>query len=299
MIDKACSFVLGARDPEMREIAEVLDAHKLAHAYAARGAMPVTARTAYDADGVVRLSRSGRGIPMVLASDRPLVFVECTMRHRQAQQRVDHHNPGDPGYDMPPERYLEGSSLGQILRLLDREPTPTQHLLAAADHCLTAAYQGECPGVDPNELLFLRASWRARMSGRTLGDVIEGILHAAAEVQRKYDSACGESIFADPTDVPRDLAEGGAYAGRPIRYRELYPGGELKEMLKGARPEHIERFMAEHRALGREVYGNPHRGYAGTYLPGYLLAATAQAHVGRERLQASCNCELRSTPPCG
>jgi len=267
MIDTACSFVLGARDPEMREIAEVLDTHKFANAYAAKAHVPVTARTAYDADGVVHLSRRGRGMPAVLRSDQPLVFVECSMRHRQAQWRVDHHNPGDPGYDMPPERYLEGSSLGQVLGLLELEATPTQHLLAAADHCLTAAYQGACPGVNPNELLFLRASWRARMSGRTLGDVIEGILQAATEVQRKYDPDRGESIFADPTDVPRDLAEGGAYAGRPIRYRELYPGGELKEMLKGAGPEHIERFMAEHRALGREVYGNPHRGYAGTYLP--------------------------------
>jgi hypothetical protein len=44
---------------------------------------------------------------------------------------------------MPPERYLEGSSLGQVLRLVEREPSETQRLLAAADHCLTAAYQGQ------------------------------------------------------------------------------------------------------------------------------------------------------------
>jgi hypothetical protein len=37
-------------------------------------------------------------------------------------------------------------------------------------------------------------------------------------------------------------------------------------MLKGASPEHIERFMAMHRHQGREVYGNPYRGYAGAYL---------------------------------
>jgi 6-phosphogluconate dehydrogenase len=36
-----------------------------------------------------------------------------------------------------------------------------------------------CPGVDPNELLFLRASWRAKTSDRSCGDVVEGILHAA------------------------------------------------------------------------------------------------------------------------
>ena len=37
-------------------------------------------------------------------------------------------------------------------------------------------------------------------------------------------------------------------------------------MLNGASPEHSERFRAAHRARGREVYGNPHRGYAGAYL---------------------------------
>jgi hypothetical protein len=267
MIARNACFVLGARDPEMREIAAVLGAQRYASVHAARSNVPVAARTAYDADGVVLLSGSGRPLPSVLAADAPLVFVECSLHRRRPQLRVDHHRPGDPGYNMPPERYLEGSSLGQVLRLLEREPSPTQRLLAAADHCLTAAYRGACPGVDPHELFFLRAAGRARATGRTLGDVADGILRAATLVQRKYDSASGESVFTDPTEVPRDLAEGAAYAGRPVRYRELLPDGEVKEMLKGAALGRIERFMAEHRALGREVYGNPHRGYAGAYLP--------------------------------
>lgn len=267
MIDRQTCFVLGARDPEMREIADVLRAHGLQSVHAAVDERPVLARTAYTANGVVAISRRGRPYPVALPQNVPLVFVECELQHHMPQLRVDHHNPGDAGYPMPPERYLEGSSLGQLLGLLDREADATQRLLAAADHCLTAAYRGECPGVDPNELLFLRASWRARMSGRTLSDVVEGILSAADLVERRFDAASGESVFPDPTTIVPELAEGAAYADRPIRYRELYPTGELKEMLKGGTPEHIERFMAEHRALGREVYGNPHRGYAGTYLP--------------------------------
>lgn len=267
MIDRQTCFVLGARDPEMREIAEVLKSHGLQSVHAAVGEQPVLARTAYAANGVVAVSRRGRPYPVALPQHVPLVYVECELQQYVPLLRVDHHNPGDAGYPMPPDRYLEGSSLGQLLHLLDREPDATQRLLAAADHCLTAAYRGDCPGVDPNELLFLRASWRARMSGRTLSDVVEGILQAAAHVERRYDPASGESVFPDPTTIVPELAEGAAYAGRPIRYRELYPTGEVKEMLKGGTPEHIDRFMAEHRALGREVYGNPHRGYAGTYLP--------------------------------
>lgn len=266
MIDPDTCFVLGARDPEMREIARVVQAQGCAIAAATQGPAPVQARTAYEADGTARLSRAGRATPIALAPGRPLVFVECTLRRREPVARIDHHHPGDPGYDMPPERYLEGSSLGQVLRLFGLAADENQRLLAAADHCLTAAYRGQCPGIDPHELLFQRAAWRAFVTGRSLCDVIEGILAAGKAVERRFDSDRAESVFADPTEVPRDLAEGAAYSGRAIRYRELLPGGEVKEMLKGAAPGHIERFMAEHRSQGRTTYGNPHRGYAGAYL---------------------------------
>lgn len=266
MIDREITFVLGAVDPEMREIARVLTLDARPFLHAAKGGFAVNARSAYDADGVVRLSRAGRGMEAVLSPNCPAAFVECTLRGHQPVLRIDHHNPGDPGYEKPPELYLEGASIGQLLRVLEMEPTDTQRLLAGGDHCLTAAYQGECPGVDPGELLFLRASWRARVSGRSPGDVIEGIAQAAKQVRHSFDSEYGESLFLDPTEIPLDLAEGAAYAGCPIRYREWFPRGELKEMLKGASPAHIERFMQGHRDAGREVYGNPYRGYAGTYL---------------------------------
>ena len=266
MIDKEAIFVLGALDPEMREIARVLKKSARRHHHAAKDSQPVTTRNAYDADSVVNLARGGHFNEALLLAHAPTAFVECTLRGRDPLVRVDHHHPGDPGYDKPPERYLEGSSLGQALRLLEIEPSETQRLLAAADHCLTAAYRGLCPGIDPAELLFMRASWRARATGRTLSDVVEGILHAAKQVQRYYDSEYGESVFLDPAVLPADLAEAAAYIGHPIRYREFFRNGDLKEMLKGASPEHIERFMAMHREQGREVYGNPHRGYAGAYL---------------------------------
>lgn len=266
MIERDAVFVLGAQDPEMREIARVLRKHGQPFCHAARDGWLVSTRTAYDADGVIKLSRSGRSGEGLLLPRDPAVFVECTVNDREPLLRVDHHNPGDPGYAQPPERYMDGASIGQALRLLELEPTETQRLLAAADHCLTAAYQGQCPGVDPGELLFMRASWRAKMWDRSLGDVVEGILESAKQVRRHFDSGRGESLFLDPTAVPDDLAEGAAYAGQPIRYRQFFPNGDLKEMLKGGSTEHIERFMAEHREAGREVYGNPYRGYAGAYL---------------------------------
>jgi hypothetical protein len=128
--------------------------------------------------------------------------------------------------------------------------------------------------VDPNDLLFLRASWQAKITGRSLSDVVEGILDAASRVRRRRDSEMGESRFLDPTATPRDVAEGAAYAGLPVRYRALLPEGILKEMFKGGTPEAVEAFMAEHRDAGRPVYGNPWRGYAGTYWPGRSAPGT-------------------------
>lgn len=266
MVDKEATFVLGAPDPEMREIIRVLKKAGRNLVQAARDGVAVIPRTAYDANGVLKAPPAGRKETLLLPQS-PAVFVECTVLGHDPVLRMDHHHPGDPGYAMPPERYLEGASIGQTLRLLEQEPTATQKIIAAADHCLTAAYQGRCPGIDPGELLFLRASWRARTTGRSLMDVVDGIFHAAKLVRRHYDSEYGESVFLDPTAVPPDLQEGAAYAGRPVRYREWFDRSQLKEMLKGAAPAHIERFMAEHRDLGHEVYGNPYRGYAGAYIP--------------------------------
>ena len=268
MIDRDAVFVLGAQDPEMREIERVArDAGHVAVA-AASGGQRCTPQTAYAADGVARLDGSGGAWrAAVLRPTQTAVWVECRLAGREPRVRVDHHHPGDPGFTAPPEDYLAGSSLGQVLALLEREPTDTQRLLAASDHCLTAAYQGRCPGVDPHELLFLRASWKAFISQRSLTDVMDGILDAAARVRRHRDGETGEARFLDPTQVPPDLPEGAAYAGVPVRYRAWLPDGQVKEMFKGGTPEAVEAFLAAHRAAGREVYGNPWRGYAGAYWP--------------------------------
>lgn len=267
MIDKDTSFVLGAQDPEMREIERVLRDDRRPRLHAARHGRRCTPMTAYQADGVVVLGPDGIARPRVLPPKAPAVYVECSLLERPPTARVDHHHPGDPGFTAGPHEYLRGSSLGQVLALLEREPTDTQRLLAAGDHCLSAAYQGECPGVDPDDLLFLRASWQAKISGRTLSDVIEGILEAAKRVRQHRDSESGESRFLDPTAIPRDLPEGSAYAGVPVRYRALLPDGMVKEMFKGGTAAAVEAFMNEHRRAGRSVYGNPYRGYAGAYWP--------------------------------
>jgi hypothetical protein len=258
-------FVLGAQDPEMRGIEEILRSCRIPFAHAAVNNQRCSAANAYEANSTVLLGLDGVHRAVVRPPNHDIVLVECAVKGLSHIARVDHHHDGDPGFDAPPARYLDGSSLGQVMKLLELAPTETQRLLAAADHCLSAAYRGACPGVEPSELLFMRAAWQAKMTDRSLGDVITSILRAAEIVNRHFNDASGEAVFLDPTRVPRDLPEGGAYAGKAIRYQTM-DRGVLKEMIKGSSSAAIERFMAHHQQIGRRVYGNPHRGYAGAYL---------------------------------
>ena len=49
---------------------------------------------------------------------------------------------------------------------------------AAADHCLGAAYRGECPGVDPDALMRWRVEQRATFQGRNAGQILDDIERA-------------------------------------------------------------------------------------------------------------------------
>lgn len=170
-------WLLGASDPEMEEIERVLRDAEEFIAYAAVRKEDGAPRRVFPSEAY----RAGE----ILAVDKDLeplhqparlVQVECLAPASWEESLytevavVDHHRPGDPGHAMPPERYLEGSSLGQVLGLLGQTPTHAQRCIAAADHCLGAAYAGQCPGVSPDELLEhrvrLRGAWLARGPGQ-------------------------------------------------------------------------------------------------------------------------------------
>lgn len=60
-------------------------------------------------------------------------------------------------------------------------------LTGAADHCLGAAYRGECPGVDPDELMRWRVEQRAPFQGRNAEQILEDI-GRARELLSETDS---------------------------------------------------------------------------------------------------------------
>lgn len=148
-------FILGAADPEMAAIESLLVASGQRFGYASLAGVRVHPGNAYKADGVLfRDGAATEGDDALVYVECDLIRIPsgwtpcercgdhpdptyaglgmwdmgspggqgmCGDHHRWHQPvivRVDHHRPGDPGYGLPPERFLEGSSIGQVFHLL-------------------------------------------------------------------------------------------------------------------------------------------------------------------------------------
>lgn len=145
-------FVLGASDPEMSAIERVCREHDYVVLHACVRGERVHAGNAYQADSI-NLAAYPELIP---------VWVECRSKDYQDHHIIiDHHRVGDPGYGFLPSDYWPGSSIGQLCALIGHERTDELSITAAADHCLSHAYKGLCPGVNPDELRRWRAKTRA------------------------------------------------------------------------------------------------------------------------------------------
>lgn len=327
-------WLLGADDPEMRAINTLLRACGESVAYAmGKDGKRVTAGNMYLASGpwpeveteityLVECGWSG-------AEVMPKAFGNVV--------QIDHHRPGDRGYGRPPAEFLSASSIGQVTaelaRLNVRCPIwPSRHvggvvgsfshlagdvlicapsgtstvpralvLVAAADHCLGAAYRGECPGVGYDELLHHRtrqlATERARKEadrtphdGLPRNSVVELLRHHGDAVRKDIAntreailSAPGRLLGGEPmADMCREgepwpeLPEaacsmrfpdgriGCGYIAGPLKT----PDGRRKIVCSGSAAQ-VKQFMSEW-APGQKltsIYGDPARGFAGGYLP--------------------------------
>lgn len=93
-LEREYTFVVGARDPEMREIARVLKDDRRRYVHAAREGAPVAARTAYEADGVVHAPRAGRALPALLPPQAPAVFVAGARIYHSSARSADPRRAG-------------------------------------------------------------------------------------------------------------------------------------------------------------------------------------------------------------
>lgn len=252
-----------------------------------------------------------------------VVLVECggTGDFEGPVTVIDHHRPGDPGYGRGPEDFLGASSIGQVIALLARAgKIPETHwarkplgslsvtddrtklivglgegrgflpgrlaLVAAADHCLEAAYRGKCPGVEPDELVRWRAETRAAFQKRSVGDVLADV-EAARKVlvwamgvcshchQWGGNSSCefcaANGPLPDFADLRgqtvAELPEAVAREGIPYVATVSEKDGRKKVVLGAASPQLVTRFLARELVPGLTgFYGDPARGFAGGYL---------------------------------
>lgn len=167
-------FVLGAADPEMRAIESLLSRSGLPFVYAAVNGTRVYPANAYKAE-------VPREAVEVLELGGRVYLVECVAHAPAHAIRIDHHHPGDPGYGRAPAEFWQASSIGQTVRVLVNDlgvpvvVTNKMRMVAAADHCLGAAYQGECPGIDPDALMRWHITARANYEQRSETAVREDV----------------------------------------------------------------------------------------------------------------------------
>lgn len=251
------TFVLGAADPEMNAIEEMAKKAGCAVVYAMAAGKRVFPANAYKADAVEGEINGEVG---------EVVFVECRVRGVSSAVVIDHHNPGDPGYGLSPEQYWEASSVGQAAKLLGVEKTSALAMVAAADHCLGHAYQGKCPGVDPEALMEWRAQSRAAFQKRTVGEVLSDVEMArkALRLAPKVTYA-GVDVadFGDSTVA--ELPEAAAREGVPFQATTQTPDGRTKVGLMSAPAAVVRAWMDAQKGTLKEIYGDPERGFAGGF----------------------------------
>lgn len=116
MSDRKTVFVLGAPDPESMFLFRTLTACGFIVEWATCGGVPVSPRTAYEADVVEIQNRYYNPV---------FVWVECLPRECSraklegchGDKLIDHHNPGDKGYGRSEAEAFEASSVGQLADL--------------------------------------------------------------------------------------------------------------------------------------------------------------------------------------
>jgi hypothetical protein len=257
---KKVVFALGAFDPEMRSIRYLLGKFGYRCTFANRLGRRCVTSNAYKAD---ELSKA-------VHLDQKIVWVECRSSAFSLERDliVDHHHPGDPGYSAPPSEFWEGSSIGQVAELVGASKSDFQ-LVAASDHCLSAAMRGECQGIAPRDLMSWRITTRAAMADIPPWMLRRRIDRAVERIQFLPRIQFGGQLIVDGSfDKTPELRDAAAVAGVPIFITKKNAGGQVKIGLYGACPEVVSFWIKTMQGSGcvERAYGNPFREYAGAIL---------------------------------
>jgi hypothetical protein len=164
-------------------------------------------------------------------------------------------------------------------------------LVAAADHCLAAAYRDQCPGVDPGKLMLWRAASRAKFQGRTVEEVIRDIEEAISTIKAAPRITLGRPLGCEPgncehwdTQKPKcycdqvvidlrgiyvpELAEAQARFGVSVIFDGIPDWDGRKKLNCMGTPDACLAFFAVLDLLGCDpdsCYGDPNRGIVWAY----------------------------------
>lgn len=265
----ASVFVLGASDPEMRAIAKLLTEAGAPFVHATVDGKRVYPANAYAAIAPAEVGKA-------LDHGGKAWLVECVGDVPPGAARIDHHHAGDPGYGRPPAQFWNASSLGQTVAALAElgrhvTVTPDMRMVAAADHCLGAAYAGECPGIDPEALLrwhvAARAAFERRPESAILADV--ELSRAALRDAPRLELAPGIFVADMRERAAPELLMAAAREGQccvsAVRTRD----GRTKIGCLVGSAIQVTTFMQDWAPANHlvDVYGDSVRGFAGAYVP--------------------------------
>lgn len=263
-------FVLGAGDPEMVAIRQLLAAEEVPWVQARVRGKRVYPANAYRA-------ALPQEADAALARGAAVYCVECVGALPPGVHRIDHHHPGDPGYGRPPVEFWAASSLGQTVQVLTAAlghaiaVTPEMRLTAASDHCLGAAYRGACPGIAPDDLMHWHVAARARYEQRPVTALLADVAatRAALRSAPRVTLAPGVRV-ADMRELPdAELLIAAPREGQCCLSALTARDGRTKIGCLVGSPEQIRAFMQQwapaHGLV--DIYGDPVRGFAGAYVP--------------------------------
>lgn len=259
-------FLLGAPDPEMQRMEDIIRNRSRVFSF------DCTFEYARNKDGqrVSAASAYHARMPEAFLNGAQLVCVECRpadLPDNVDLLVIDHHRPGDPGYELGADRYWEASSLGQLCTLLGVIPTQEDRVIAAVDHCFVAALAAKCPGVSPVEAERRRNDDILDSHKARFVDILYGVPRLMLGGQQVFDLRevhLGEGYTTDLL-VMQSLLASRQLAGL-LRHSDVHAGEKVT--LSGAvSPETVKAFLEEwvgQNGLER-AYGVPVRGYAGAY----------------------------------
>lgn len=276
MFSQTTLFILGPDDPEMKAIASLLQRTGMRFIYANHGNKRALPDTAYKANP-----------PTIPPDIQQVVLVECKPRRLSRSIKIiviDHHKSGDPGYDEPPARYWQGSSLGQVYALLEahvpdklkgitRKEKRALEVIAASDHCLAAAREGKCPGVTPQAVAQQQLHSIAEGTRRSEQEVRTAMKKAGKLIDSAPEIEIGRHKVKDVGYVEPGyslayltIREKAAQESVPCLVRQRSSDGE--KVMLWAPASILKHFPAWARIQGAyEIFGVPNRGYAGAILP--------------------------------